>query len=62
MKNFEEDVVHMIENIKFRNVNDKFLYTLDNDLRKIKSSPNVFCLLINHEIYTNVPRTNTGKY
>ena len=42
MKNFEEDVVHMIENIKFRNVNDKCLFTLDNDLEKFNSSPNFF--------------------
>ena len=32
----------MIENIEFRKVNDKFLTTLDNDLQKIKSSPNVY--------------------
>jgi hypothetical protein len=41
MKNFEDDVVRMIENIRFRKVNDQFLSKLDNDLRKIKKSPNV---------------------
>ncbi len=42
MKNFEDDLVRMIENIRFRKVNDQFLSKLDNDLRKIKKSPNVF--------------------
>ena len=42
MKRFEQDLVRMNENIEFRKVNDKFLTTLDNDLQKIKSSPNVY--------------------
>ena len=42
MKRFEQDLARMIENIEFRKVNDKFLTTLDNDLQKIKSSPNVY--------------------
>ena len=44
MKAFEDDLVNMMENIQFRNVSDKFLYNLDNDLKKVKTSPNVcFC-------------------
>ena len=39
---FEEDVIQMIENIKFRNANDQFLNTLESDKRRIKTSPNVF--------------------
>ena len=42
MKSFEESLVRMIEKIEFRKVDDEFLSTLDNDLRKIKSTPNVF--------------------
>ena len=38
---FEEDLVGMVENIKFRNVNNQFLSTLANDAKKINSSPNV---------------------
>ena len=38
----EEDVILMIENIKFRNANDQFLNTLESDKRRIKTSPNVF--------------------
>jgi hypothetical protein len=32
MKAFEDDLVNMMENIQFRNVSDKFLNNLDNDL------------------------------
>ena len=41
MKNFEDDLVTMMENIEFRNVSSQFLSNLDNDLKKIKSSENV---------------------
>jgi hypothetical protein len=40
MKAFEEDLINMIENIQFRKVTDTFLDNLDNDLKKVKSSPN----------------------
>jgi hypothetical protein len=42
MKAFEDDLAHMMENIQFRNVSNPFLNELDNDLKKIKSSPNIF--------------------
>ena len=35
---FDEDLVKMVENIKFRDVNDHFLSTLSNDARMINSS------------------------
>jgi hypothetical protein len=54
MKHFEQDLVRMIENIEFRKVNDKFLTTLDNDLQKIKSSPNVY-MFKSRNIYESPP-------
>jgi D-hexose-6-phosphate mutarotase len=42
VKAFEDDLVNKMENIQFRNVSDKFLNNLDNDLKKVKTSPNVF--------------------
>ena len=42
MKAFEDDLAHMMENIQFRNVSNPFLNEMDNDLKKIKSSPNIF--------------------
>ena len=39
---FEDDLAHMMENIQFRNVSNPFLNEMDNDLKKIKSSPNIF--------------------
>ena len=41
MKQFEEDVAKMVENIEFRHTTNEFIKRLDNDTRKIKSSPNV---------------------
>ena len=41
LKPFEDDVIKMIENIKFRRTNNDFLQTLENDKKKIKSSLNV---------------------
>ena len=38
----EEDLINMMENIQFRKVTETFLDNLDNDLKKVKSSPNVF--------------------
>ena len=42
MKSFEEDLIDLMENIKFRKVTDTFLNNLSKDLKKVKSSPNVF--------------------
>ncbi len=42
MKPFENDVINLIENIKFRNAENQFQVSLANDLKKINSSPNVF--------------------
>ena len=37
MKSFENDVVNLIENIKFRNAENQFQISLANDLKKINS-------------------------
>ncbi len=42
MKSFENDVINLIENIKFRNAENQFQISLANDLKKINSSPNIF--------------------
>ena len=42
MKPFENDVINLIENIKFRNAENQFQISLANDLKKINSSPNIF--------------------
>ena len=44
MKPFENDVINLIENIKFRNAENQFQISLANDLKKINSSPNIFVL------------------
>ena len=42
LKPFEDDLAKLLENVKFRNVNDEFIKTLEKDKRKINSSNNVF--------------------
>ena len=42
MKSFENDVINVIVNIKFRNTENQFQISLANDLKKINSSPNIF--------------------
>ena len=42
LKPFEEDVTRMLENIQFRKVNNQFTASLENDILKVKSSPNVY--------------------
>ena len=42
MKGFEEDLVLMVERLRFREVNDPFLTKIDNDLRKVNPSSNMY--------------------
>ena len=42
LKDFEEDVLKIIENIKFRDTKNNFQETLASDLKKINTSENMF--------------------
>ena len=42
LKAFEEDILKIIENIKFRDTKNNFQETLASDLKKINSSENMF--------------------
>ena len=42
MKQFEDDVAKMIENIKFRNYSDKFINMVEEDKKRIRTSQSVF--------------------
>ena len=42
IKQFEDDVAQMIENIKFRNYSDEFIKMVEEDKKRIRSSQNVF--------------------
>ena len=59
MKAFEEDLINMMENIQFRKVTDTFLDNLNNDLKKVKSSPNV---LVFADKTRNVYETSADNY
>jgi hypothetical protein len=42
LKPFEDDLIKLIENVKFRRSKDQFHTSLAKDLKKINSSPNIF--------------------
>ena len=42
MKQFEDDVAKMIENIKFRNYSDKFINMVEEDKKRVRTSQSVF--------------------
>ena len=56
---FEEDLVGMMENIKFRNVDNQFLSTLANDAKKINSLPNEMAFA---DKTRNIYEMNPDKY
>ena len=41
MKAFEEDVIHLVSNVKFRKISDRFLNNIARDMEKVNSSQNV---------------------
>jgi hypothetical protein len=41
MKAFEEDVIHLVLNVKFRKISDPFLNNIARDMEKVNSSQNV---------------------
>ena len=42
LKNFETDLISIIENVKFRTVRDTFQEKLKTNIKKINNSPNIF--------------------
>ena len=60
MKEFEDDLVALISNISFRNVNDPFLNKINQDLKKVNSSKNVFVFADKTKnIYETSPKNYT---
>ena len=53
LKPFEEDVIKLLETIKFRDKKDHFQDTLANDLKKINSSDKMF-------VFADKTRNMTG--
>ena len=55
MKQFEEDLVNLITNISFREVNDPFLEKVDNDVKKVLPITFLFSP-IRQQTFTKLPR------
>jgi hypothetical protein len=59
LKPFEDDLIKLIENVKFRHSKDQFQTSLANDLKKIISSPNI---LIFADKTRNIYETSLNRY
>ena len=56
MKGFEEDLVLMVERLRFREVHDPFLTKINNDLKKVNSSTNMYILAVKtRTLYETTP-------
>jgi hypothetical protein len=61
MEAFEEDLINMMENNQFRKVTGTFLENLENELKKLKSSPNVFVFAYKTRIVYETSADNNNK-
>ena len=59
MKEFEDDLVQLISKITFRDVNDPFLDKVDEDIKKVNSSENIFVFA---DKTTNIYETSPENY
>jgi hypothetical protein len=59
MKEFEDDLVQLISKITFREVNDPFLDKVDEDIKKVNSSENIFVFA---DKTTNIYETSPENY
>lgn len=59
MKEFEHDLLHMVENIQFRNCNDPFQSKLRRDLKTINSSNEI---LVSADKTRNIYKMSTDNY
>ena len=59
MKGFEEDLIKLISDVSFRNVNDPFLKQVNEDIKNVNSSKNVFVFA---DKTTNIYETDPESY
>ena len=59
---FEKDLSDMVTSLKFRHVKDSFQRELNEDIRKIKSSPNVFLFATKQITSTKGQKTITRNF
>ena len=59
MKEFEDDLVQLISKITFRDVNHPFLDKVDEDIKKVNSSENIFVFA---DKTTNIYETSPENY
>ena len=58
---FEKDLSDMVTSFKFRDVKDSFQRQLNEDIRKIKSSPNVFVFAYETNNIYEMPKDHHRK-
>ena len=61
MKDFENNLLKLIENIQFRTVSNNFLNKLDEDINKIRPSDKLFVSADKTEDYYEITKENYNK-
>ena len=61
MKNFQNDLLKLIENIQLRTVSDKFLNKLNEDINKIRPSDKLFVSADKTQNYYEITKENYNK-
>ena len=61
MKDFENDLLKLIENIQFRTVSNKFWNKLNEDINKIWSSDKLFVSADKTQNYYEITKENYSK-
>ena len=61
MKDFENDLLKLIESIQFRTASNKFLNKLNEDINKIRSSDKLFVSADKTQNYYEITKENYNK-
>ena len=61
MKNFQNDLLKLIENIQLRTVSDKFLNKLNEDINKIRPSDKLFVSADKTQNFYEITKENYNK-
>ena len=59
LTDFENDMIYMVRNIKFRNANNSFQTKLSSDIKRMKTNDN---LLIPSDKFRNIYLMSKGTY
>ena len=61
MKDFEDDLIHIIDKVSFRKINNPFLNTVTEGIKKVNSSKNMFVFADETQNIYEIPPTAYTK-